>query len=99
MPLQDPRPPDKGARDMALVLVLQQVWTYEVTTKGDFARTYADEFAEGSSRGYLTTAIIPQGRVFGRLWKLTPEGLAFLWANVGVLSQEEIDYAEAHCAR
>lgn len=99
MELKDPRPPDVAGRDGALVSVLQQIWTYEVTTKGDLARTHADEIAEGASRGFLTTLIVPCGSVHGRLWKVTPLGLAFLWSNADALSREEVDYVEAHCAR
>lgn len=96
---QDARPPERVGRDEALVSVLQEVWTYERTTRGDLSRANADEIAEAASRGFLTTAIIPNGTVFGRLWKITPAGLAFLYANVASLSHEEVRYVEAHCAR
>lgn len=96
---RDTRPPERVGRDEALVSVLQEVWTYERTTRGDLARVNADDIAEAASRGFVTTAIIPHGQVYGRLWKVTPEGLAFLYANANALNQEEVRYVEAHCAR
>lgn len=96
--LKKGRPKKGSARKQAMVSVLQQVWTYGASTKGDAARTHADEVAEAASRGLLTTVIIPGGEVHGRLWKITEAGLAYLTANVGTLSQEELDYVEAHCA-
>lgn len=96
--LKKGRPKQGSARKQAMVSVLQQVWTYGASTKGDVARSQADEFAEAASRGLLTTVIIPGGEVHGRLWKITGAGLAYLTANVGTLSLEELDYVEAHCA-
>jgi hypothetical protein len=63
------------------VHLLQRVWTYVVTTKSDDARAFADEIAEGSSRGFLTTQVVPHGNVHGRIWKVTPRGLTFLFAQ------------------
>lgn len=83
----------------ALVHLLQRVWTYEVTTKSDDARAFADEIAEGSSRGLLTTQVVPHGTVYGRIWKVTPKGVAFLFANATLLSDEEVRYAETYCTR
>lgn len=45
-------------------------------TKSVLSRTYADQIAECSSRGWLTV-ILPDGEV-GRFWRLTPTGLAYL---------------------
>jgi hypothetical protein len=74
MDIVDTRPPGEDGRKAALVHLLQRVWTYEVTTKSDDARAFADEIAEGSSRGLLTTQVVPHGKTFGRIWKLTPLG-------------------------
>ena len=99
MHTQDARPPEKGERDAALVHLLQRAWTYSLTTKSDDARAFADEIAEGASRGFITTSVIPNGAVYGRLWKLRPEGVSFLFANANLLTDEEVRYAEAHCSR
>ena len=96
---EDTRPPGEEGRTAALVHLLQRVWTYVVSTKSDDARAFADEIAEGSSRGLLTTQIVPEGKVYGRIWKLTPEGLAFLFAHPNLLSEEEVRYAETYCTR
>jgi hypothetical protein len=95
----DPRPAEKLERDTALLLVLQKLWTYSVTTKSDDARVNADEVAEAASRGFITTAVIPQGSVYGRLWKLTPLGTQFLWDNFDRLLNEEDDYLQNHTAQ
>lgn len=96
--LKSARPRAGADRKQALVSLLQQVWTYGASTKGDVARSGADEFAEAASRGLITTAIILGGEVHGRLWKITGAGLAYLSDNIGCLSKEEQDYVEAHCA-
>lgn len=97
MQLQDSRPGATPERDAALVHLLQRVWTYPVTTKSDDARAFADEIAEGASRHYITTEIIPHGSMWGRIWKITPDGLAFLFANSTLLTFEEIRYVEGYC--
>ena len=97
MNIDDTRSKDREGRDAALVHLLQRVWTYPVTTKSDDARGWADEIAEGASRDFITTAVIPQGTIWGRIWKVTPEGLAFLFANSGLLTFEEIRYVEGYC--
>lgn len=96
MKIDDPRPADTGERDAVLVSLLQKVWVYGMTTKSDDARTFADEVAEAASRGFITTTIIPGGRIFGRLWKMTPEGIAFLFTNSACLADEELAYVQAH---
>lgn len=96
MRVEDPRPFDEVARTEELCQVLSRLWTYSVTTKSDEARLYADEIAEAASRGFITTAVAPHGTLFGRLWKLTPLGLSFLFDNAGDPSATEIAYAENH---
>lgn len=100
MNIEDARPPNAEGRDTSLVHLLQRVWTYPVTTKSDVARQFADEVAEGASRELLTTAVVPPkfARIYGRLWKLTPKGLKFLWAHGGELTFEETRYVETYCA-
>lgn len=97
--LKDTRPPGEDGRKAALVHLLQRVWTYEVTSKSDDARAFADEIAEGSSRGLLTTQVVPHGKLWGRIWKLTPKGCTFLFHNANLLSDEEVRYAETYCTR
>ncbi len=99
MNISDPRPPDMEGRDSALVHLLQRVWCYPVTTKSDVARQFADEIAEAASRELLTTAVVPPkyAQVFGRLWKLTPAGLQFLWDHGAELTFEETRYVETYC--
>lgn len=94
--LEDTRPPDEAAREVNLLCLLQRVWTYAFTTKSDLARAYADEIAEASSRGFLTTAVVPGRSIHGRLWKVTPTGLAYLFANANTIADEEVaNYVES----
>lgn len=96
MRLEDARPPDVEGRLTALVYVLHRLWTYAMTTKADEARVYADEIAEAASRGFITTQVTPGGDVYGRLWKLTPSGTAFLYDHPTLLSDQDNDYVSAH---
>jgi hypothetical protein len=95
--LEDARPAEKRARDSVLVHLLHRLWTYSLTTKSNEVRDCADEVAEAASRGFITTAIVPHGQVFGRLWKLTPEGVSYLFDHATEVASEEARYAEAHC--
>lgn len=95
--IDDSRPPEKEERERALVHMLHRLWTYALTTKSNEVRECADEVAEAASRGFITTSIVPRGAVFGRLWKLTPAGLSFLFDNAPLVASEEARYAEAHC--
>lgn len=95
----DTRPPGEDGRKAALVHALQRIWTYVVSTKSDDARAFADEIAEGSSRGLLTTQVVPGGIVYGRIWKITPSGVKLLFANAHLLTDEEVRYAETYCTR
>jgi hypothetical protein len=86
-------------RELNLLHLMQRVWTYSITTKSDDARAYADEIAEGASRGFLTTLIVygTPSPLYGRLWKLTPEGLLFLSLNSHHIANEETAaYAQDH---
>lgn len=96
MRLEDTRPADDVGRVAGLVYVLHRLWTYALTTKSDEARCYADEVAEAASRGFITTSVTPGGTLHGRLWKLTPEGTAFLFANASSLAYEDDVYVETH---
>jgi hypothetical protein len=98
MDIEDTRPASADAREVTLLCLLQRVWTYAVTTKSDLARAYADEIAEATSRGFLTTVIVPGQRYHGRLWKITPGGLSFLWAKAALIAEEEVaNYVESFC--
>lgn len=101
MNIEDTRPAAKPAREAALVHLLHRLWTYSITTKSDDARAFADEIAEAASRKLITTAVVPspEAKIFGRLWKLTPEGTALLFANHALLTDEEVRYAETYCSR
>lgn len=88
-------PPGQLERDISLLELLQRVWTYAFTTKSDTARDYADEVAEAASRGFLTTQVVPGKDVFGRVWKITCEGLQWLGDNASSIADREVDnYAE-----
>jgi hypothetical protein len=99
MKIEDARPPDGVDRDAALVHLLQRVWTYPLTTKSNDARAFADEISEGASRQLITTQIVPGPRntIWGRIWKVTPTGLTFLWDHADLLTFEEVRYVEAYC--
>lgn len=94
--LEDPRPADQAEREAVLVRVLHRLWTYSLTTKSNEARDFADEIAEAASRQLITTAIVPKGLTYGRLWKLTPQGVSLLFDRAEALSDEEYRYAD-HC--
>ncbi|MFZ3194101.1 MAG: hypothetical protein WA154_12965 [Moraxellaceae bacterium] len=92
----DERPPTEQAREYNLLCLLQRVWTYAQTTKSDLTRVYADEIAEGSSRGFLTTQVVPGRGIYGRLWKITPTGLQWLYDNAERIAEEEVaNYVES----
>ena len=98
MRLEDTRSPDLEGRTLELAMVLQQLWTYALTTKADLVRSHADAVAEAASRGFITTSVIPHGTLHGRLWKLTPAGLSFLFANADLIAHtQENAYVENHC--
>lgn len=82
-----------------LVRVLHRLWTYSLTTKSGEIREYADEVAEAAIRQLITTAVVPGGSTYGRLWKLTPAGVSFLFDHADLIRDEEARYAQAHCTR
>jgi hypothetical protein len=97
MRLEDNRPADELARRVELVSALQHMWTYSTTTRSNLAREYGDTIAEAASRGFITTEVVPGGGLFGRLWKITPTGLQFLWAHAHLIEDtEENDYVQRH---
>lgn len=99
MDITDPRPPEAEGREYRLLCLLQRVWTYSFTTKADYARVYADEIAEASSRGFITTLVVPSSTIFGRLWKITSVGLQYHEANAHIIAPQEVtNYAETYCA-
>lgn len=98
MEIKDPRSPDNGERFRAVLLLLQRIWTYSITTKSDQARESADVIAEASSRGLITTEVTPGSNLYGRLWKITSLGLSYLARNAATISdQEEQAYEQTHC--
>lgn len=93
--ITDPRPPEEKEREQRLLFLLQRVWTYAFTTKSDMARDYADELAEASSRGFLTTQVVHGRDMFGRVWKITVPGLLWLADNANRIADQEVsNYAE-----
>lgn len=98
MQLEDQRPPEEVERELRLLHVLQRVWTYAYSTKSDLAREFADEFAEGASRGYLTTLVAFGRQTYGRLWKLTAGGTVWLEANSERIANSEVEnYGQSIC--
>lgn len=83
----------------SLLSLLQRVWTYPITTKSDVARECADEIAQAASHGYITTVIVPTHTLTGRIWKITPDGLAYLYANAAIIATDEVEnYVASFCA-
>jgi hypothetical protein len=97
--IEDTRPAATQDREAALVHLLQRVWTYQMTTKSDDARCFADEIVEAAHRQLLTTQVVPGGRLYGRLLKLTSLGVTHLEANATLLSEEETTYAATYCRK
>lgn len=96
--IQEPHTKD---RELNLLHLLQRVWTYAITTKSDRSREYADELAEASSRGFVTTLVAMPAAgcepVYGRLWKLTEAGLNHLTRyGYRIANQETQEYVEEH---
>ena len=99
MTIIDTRPSDNEARECRLLALLQRVWTYAITTKSDYARDYADEIAQASSAGFITTQVPPgydqPAQSYGRLWKVTPDGLNYLYENAFRIAAAEVAQYEA----
>lgn len=95
MDITDPRPKEERAREQRLLSLLQRVWTYAFTTKSDTARDYADEVAEASSRGFLTTQVVHGRELYGRVWKITAPGILWLAQKADTIADQEVsNYAE-----
>jgi hypothetical protein len=100
MNIVDTRPPGEDGRKAALVHLLQRVWTYEVTTKSDDARAFADEIAEGSSRGLLTTQVVPREARPSDGYGSSPRmGSRSCSPTPPCFPDEEVRYAETYCTR
>jgi hypothetical protein len=95
--LEDHRSADYAEREAVLVRVLHRLWTYSLTTKSNECREFADEVAEAASRQLITTAVVPAGSTYGRLWKLTPQGVAYLFDHAALVADEEAHYAQDYC--
>ena len=97
--ITDTRPSDNEERECRLLALLQRVWTFAITTKSDYARDYADEIAQAASAGFITTQVPPgydqPAQYYGRLWKVTPDGLNFLYENASRIAAQEVAQYEA----
>lgn len=67
-----------------LLIILERIWKHPVTTKSDYAREHADLLAMAAVLGYITNAETPGPNIqeFGRIWKVTPAGLSYLWESI-----------------
>lgn len=84
----DPRVP--------LLSLLQHIHTYAFTTKANLTRDHADVVAEASSRGFITTEVVPGSAFYGRLWKITPRGLYHLVSGAHLIQAQELAAYLAH---
>lgn len=75
--------------DSMLKQVLHNIWTYQVTTKSDFAREQADYIAMAASMGLISTRIMRD--VYGRQWQITTKGLDALEKHYGIKTAEDND--------
>jgi hypothetical protein len=84
----------RAADDHAdLLRLLQRVHSYSITTKCDLAREYADEIAAAASRGFISVLVVPGGSIYGRRWKVTTLGLAYLQHEArAILEEEEVKF-------
>lgn len=73
--------------DALLLETLRTVWQYNVTTKSDFAREYADYIAMAASMGFISTRITES--IYGRQWQITSRGLVALEDHYGIREDEE----------
>lgn len=73
--------------DDKLYTVLKDIWQYQVTTKSDFAREFADFIAMAASMGLISTRITET--VYGRQWQITARGLVALEDYYGLKTQED----------
>lgn len=70
-----------------LLETLRTVWRYNVTTKSDFARDYADYIAMAASMGFISTRITES--IYGRQWQITSRGLVALEDHYGIREDED----------
>lgn len=73
--------------DDKLFVVLKDIWQYQVTTKSDFAREFADFIAMAASMGLISTRITES--VYGRQWQITARGLVALEDYYGLHTNED----------
>lgn len=66
-----------------LTEILAKAWDSPFATKSNFAREAADGIAVLSYMRLLTTK--QTDGVYGNTWRVTPEGLRFLWAQKGLI--------------
>ena len=59
-----------------------------MTTKSTFAKAQADEIALAASAGLIT---VRQGSSFGRVWRITPQGLHILWGALPTMETQLIE--------
>lgn len=70
--------------------VVYRVWSLPTTLKSDYARSNAETLAWATSRGYVTTEVCPYTRDYGNIFKVTPQGLQFLWEALDGLDRDSI---------
>lgn len=74
----------------AVLTVLQHIHSYAWTLQSDDSRCFANEIAAAASMGYISTEVVYGSRVFGRRWKITVRGLAFLCGASDLIAEEEL---------
>ena len=62
--------------------MLRRAWQEPFSVKSDFARSLAPTIAAAASLGFITSRQGPAE--FGRVWLITPAGLANLWLTLGL---------------
>lgn len=62
--------------------MLRRAWLEPFSVKSDYARAAAPSIAAAASLGFLTTRQGPAE--FGRVWLITPAGIANLWLTLGL---------------
>ncbi len=59
--------------------VLHRAYTHSFSIQSNYARRYAQEVAALASLGMITTQVVRgQTPVFGKLWRVSKSGMAFL---------------------
>lgn len=62
--------------------VTEKAWTDGFTVSSNYARENAPWVAAAACEGLITTKI--DGENFSRVWRVTPEGVAFLFKQKGL---------------